>query len=353
MNPLVSLIILNYNGEKFLIEVLNSLLNSSYKEIEIIIVDNHSSDTSINIIKKQFPQVTLIENKENLGFAEGNNVGIRAANGKYICLVNNDLKVDPGWLEPMIDFLEQAPEYAAVQPKVLSWQQPDHFEYAGASGGYIDKYGIPFMRGRIMDAVEADHQQYNDPVEIFWASGAAICFRKQVVEEVGTLDKDFFLHQEEIDFCWRLLLRGYKLAVIPRSIVYHYGGASLNYESPVKLYLNYRNNLTMLLKNMSTRQLLQIIPFRLVIDAGAIALKLLHFQWAHMASIIKGYLFVISNWKTIQKKRKQINQFRQENTDFSHLVHQKSIVVNHFLHRKSKFSDLSFSPRSVRLPSKT
>lgn len=347
MNPLVSLVILNYNGENFLIEVLNSLINSTYKNIEILVVDNCSSDNSINIIKQQFTQVKLIENSKNLGFAEGNNVGIRAANGKYICLVNNDLKVEENWLSPLINFLENSPEYAAVQPKVLSWRDPAKFEYAGASGGYIDKYGIPFMRGRILDEVEKDDAQYDEIVEIFWASGAAICFRAAIVEEIGALDNDFFLHQEEIDFCWRMILKGYKLAAIPESIVYHYGGASLGYESPQKLYLNYRNNLSMLIKNMAFKQLLLRMPFRLIIDAGAFFLKIIHMQWQHAFSIFRGYMFIIGHFTSILKKRKKIKQFSVKQRDLSHLILNKSIVVNHFLHKKNKFSDLSFEPKKV------
>ncbi len=348
MNPLVSLIILNYNGEKFIIEVLNSLINATYKNIEIIVVDNCSSDGSVNIIKENFPQIKLIENAKNLGFAEGNNVGIRVAKGEYVCLINNDLKVKKEWLEPLVNFLKNSPEFAAVQPKVLSWREPDKFEYAGASGGFIDKYGIPFMRGRILDEVEADAGQYDDVVEIFWASGTAICFRRKVVDEIGALDKDFFLHQEEIDFCWRMILKGYKLAVIPQSVVYHYGGASLNYESPFKLYLNYKNNLTMLLKNLSFKQLLVRTPFRLVIDMGAVALKIMHWQWQHVGAILKGYGYVITHLPEIFEKRKKIKQFIVKNNDLSHLVFKKSIVVKHFLHKKYKFSDLSFKPNKIK-----
>ncbi len=346
--PLVSIIILNYNGSEFIEEVLTSVDRCGYPDMEIIVVDNASSDNSPEIVKSNFPGVKVIENKENLGFAEGNNVGIRKANGKYICLVNNDLKVTHGWLDKLVDFLESHPEYGAVQPKILSWREPEMFEYAGASGGFIDKYGITFMRGRILEKVEQDTGQYDESVDIFWASGAAICFRRTIIDEIGELDKNFFLHQEEIDFCWRMILAGYKLAVIPESVVYHYGGASLNYGSPNKLFLNYRNNLTMMFKNMPGKKLAKIFPGRIFLDMGAVFYKLLHGHFGHGWAIIKGYGAAFSNIPHIREQRKKNLANRKGDNYFKHTVYDGSIVIDYFLKGNKLFANLSFPVKKIK-----
>lgn len=336
MKPLVSIIILNYNGEHFLKDTLIALKNTSYQPIEVIIVDNASTDDSLNIIR-QFDFVTLIESKENLGFAEGNNVGIRKAAGKYICLVNNDLKVTPGWLDPLIDFLENHPDYAAVQPKILSWQDETLFEYAGGAGGFLDRYGYPFTRGRILRYCEKDLGQYDSAARIFWASGACFCLRKDVIDKVGLLDKDFFLHQEEVDWCWRMNLAGFKIAAIPSSVVFHHGGGALNYGSPVKLYFNYRNNLAMLLKNMEIITLLSILPVRLLLDFGAIFHNIVQGKLKNTWSIIRGYFSILRNSKAILTKRRTVqNKIRViKDSDLKPVLYSKSIILSYYLGKKS------------------
>lgn len=343
MNPVVSIIILNYNGERFLSEVLKNLYETQYSPFEIIVVDNNSSDNSLQILSN-FSDIRLIVNKENLGFAEGNNVGIRAAKGEYIALVNNDLKVTPNWLSPLIDFLEKNKEYAAVQPKILSWQEPSEFEYAGGAGGFIDRYGYPFSRGRILRKCEIDMGQYDDPIDIFWASGACIVVRKSVIDEVGMLDSDFFLHQEEIDWCWRMLLRGYKIKAIPKSIVYHYGGGSLNYDHPFKLYLNYRNNLAMLLKNRERAKILAILPIRILLDFGAFFHNILQGKWKNAWSIVKGYFYVIFHIKSILKKRKWVQEKIKNISDhqLESLIFPGSIILSYYTGKKS-FERLHFN----------
>lgn len=344
----VSVIVLNWNGERFIGETISHLLKTRYSPLEIIVVDNHSSDNSLAILKS-FPEITIIQNQENLGFAEGNNVGIRRAGGKYIALVNNDLKVEPDWLDPLIEFLENNPDYAAVQPKILSWANPTMFEYAGGVGGFIDRYGYPFTRGRIMHYVEEDRGQYDTICDVFWVSGACMVVRKSVVDEVGLMDKDFFLHQEEIDWCWRMQLAGYKLAAIPWSNAYHFGGGSLNYDHPFKLYLNYRNNLTMLLKNMDLFRLLSVLPIRIILDFGAFFHNIVQGKMGNAFSIVRGYFAVLWRIFRIMQKRKRIRQMvrKQDGRVNEDLVYPHSIILSYYLGRKT-FSSLRFYQKEVR-----
>lgn len=262
-----SVVILNWNGAEMLRRFLPSVIAYSQGEgVEICVADNASSDNSCEVIEREFPEVRLIRLSENYGFAEGYNRALQQIDAEYVVLLNSDVEVTSGWLEPMTDYLDKHPQVAACQPKLLSFQEKSCFEYAGAAGGFIDKYGYPFCRGRIFDVIESDHGQYDDIIPVFWATGAALLIRLQVYREVGGLDGRFFAHMEEIDLCWRLRSRGYGIVCLPFSRVYHVGGATLKKENPRKTLLNFRNNLIMLYKNLPENELYRVMRVRLFLD---------------------------------------------------------------------------------------
>ena len=268
-----AVVILNYNGAGMLRRFLPSVIEYS-PEASIYVADNGSSDESCDVVRNEFPAVKLMVLDHNYGFAEGYNRALAQVDEEYAVLLNSDVEVTRGWLSPMTQFLDSNPEVAACQPKLLSFKQKDFFEYAGAAGGFIDKWGYTFCRGRIFNTVERDSGQYDDTTDVFWATGAALMIRNEVYKNNGGLDGRFFAHMEEIDLCWRLRSRGYKIACVPQSHVYHVGGATLKKENPQKTYLNFRNNLLMIYKNAPDCQLKKIMLFRKVFDNVA-ALKFL------------------------------------------------------------------------------
>lgn len=268
-----AVVILNYNGAGMLRRFLPSVIKYS-PEASIYVADNGSSDESCDVVRNEFPAVKLMVLDHNYGFAEGYNRALAQVDEEYAVLLNSDVEVTRGWLSPMTQFLDSNPEVAACQPKLLSFKQKDFFEYAGAAGGFIDKWGYTFCRGRIFNTVERDSGQYDDTTDVFWATGAALMIRNEVYKNNGGLDGRFFAHMEEIDLCWRLRSRGYRIACVPQSHVYHVGGATLKKENPQKTYLNFRNNLLMIYKNAPDCQLKRIMLFRKVFDNVA-ALKFL------------------------------------------------------------------------------
>ena len=268
-----AVVILNYNGAGMLRRFLPSVIEYS-PEACIYVADNGSSDESCDVVRNEFPAVKLMVLDHNYGFAEGYNRALAQVDEEYAVLLNSDVEVTRGWLSPMTQFLDSNPEVAACQPKLLSFKQKDFFEYAGAAGGFIDKWGYTFCRGRIFNTVERDSGQYDDTTDVFWATGAALMIRNEVYKNNGGLDGRFFAHMEEIDLCWRLRSRGYRIACVPQSHVYHVGGATLKKEIPQKTYLNFRNNLLMIYKNAPDCQLKKIMLFRKVFDNVA-ALKFL------------------------------------------------------------------------------
>lgn len=268
-----AVVILNYNGAGMLRRFLPSVIKYS-PEASIYVADNGSSDESCYVVRNEFPAVKLMVLDHNYGFAEGYNRALAQVDEEYAVLLNSDVEVTRGWLSPMTQFLDSNPEVAACQPKLLSFKQKDFFEYAGAAGGFIDKWGYTFCRGRIFNTVERDSGQYDDTTDVFWATGAALMIRNEVYKNNGGLDGRFFAHMEEIDLCWRLRSRGYRIACVPQSHVYHVGGATLKKENPQKTYLNFRNNLLMIYKNAPDCQLKKIMLFRKVFDNVA-ALKFL------------------------------------------------------------------------------
>lgn len=278
----VSVVILNWNGVDMLRKFIPSVMDNSVGEgIEICVADNASSDGSLEMLRSEFPVVRLIELDQNYGFAEGYNRALEQVDAEYVVLLNSDVEVTPHWLEPLLDYMDTHSGTVACQPKLLSWHNKEYFEYAGASGGFIDRYGYPFCRGRIFDVVEKDCGQYDTITEVMWVTGAALFIRLADYREVGGLDGHFFAHMEEIDLCWRLRSRGKKLVCIPQSVVYHVGGATLKKENPRKTFLNFRNNLLMLYKNLPDKDLKSVMRLRFWLDYLA-ALKF--FLTGHVAN---------------------------------------------------------------------
>ncbi|MDE6116420.1 MAG: glycosyltransferase family 2 protein [Duncaniella sp.] len=288
----VVVIILNWNGEKFLREYLPSVItHTNHKIADVIVADNGSTDTSVSMLKTSFPSVKLIEFGENYGFAEGYNraINLIADSYKYTVLLNSDVKVDNDWLTPLYDFMESHPQAGAVQPKIKSLAEPDKFEYAGACGGFIDRNGYPYCRGRIFDTVETDRGQYDTPIQVAWASGAALMVVNQIYIQAGGLDNKFFAHMEEIDLCWRILLAGKEIWAIPAGEVYHLGGGSLPASNPHKTYLNFRNNLLMLHKNLPNRTRKGTLLRRRLLDTIAWAKFVLAGDKKNAAAIFRAH----------------------------------------------------------------
>jgi len=304
---MVSVVILNWNGSKYLQKFLPKLIEyTQMPDVEIVVADNASSDNSLQILATDFPTVKVIALEKNFGFAEGYNKALSALSAEYFLLLNSDVEVSENWLQPLLDFIRENPKVAVCQPKIRSFHKKDYFEYAGASGGFIDKFGYPFCRGRVLGNLEKDAGQYDDVARIFWATGACFLVRAEVFREVGGFDGDFFAHMEEIDFCWRLRSRGYEIACIPQSVVYHVGGGTLNAESPYKTYLNYRNNLLMLYKNLPADRLKKVMFARYFLDY----LSALHLavtgRFANALKIFKAR-------RDYKKMRRQYAEIRQEN----------------------------------------
>ncbi|MEG1563965.1 MAG: glycosyltransferase family 2 protein [Bacteroides sp.] len=263
----ISVVILNWNGCKMLRSFLPSVVRYSQIDgVEVCVVDNGSTDASVETLRMEFPTVRLVRLEENNGFADGYNLALQQVEAEYVVLLNSDVEVTPHWLEPMAAYLDAHPEVAACQPKINSWRTKTAFEYAGAAGGYIDRYGYPFCRGRLLGVVEKDGGQYDTVVPIFWATGAALFIRLADYRRAGGLDGRFFAHMEEIDLCWRLRARGRAIVCIPQSTVYHVGGATLKKENPRKTFLNFRNNLIMLYKNLPEEELGSVMRMRWVLD---------------------------------------------------------------------------------------
>lgn len=273
----VAVVILNWNGAEMLRKFLPSVLTYSQGEgVKVYVADNASTDDSCAVVEKEFPEACLMRLDQNYGYAGGYNKALKQIDAEYVVLLNNDVEVGKGWLEPMVKYMDEHPQVAACQPKILSWRVKTNFEYAGAAGGFIDRYGYPFCRGRVLDEIEEDRGQYDYNIPIFWATGAALFVRRNVYWEVGGLDERFFAHMEEIDFCWRLRSRGYRIVCLPLCEVYHVGGATLKTSDPKKTYLNFRNNLLMLYKNLPAKELKRVMRVRLILDylaAGFFALR--------------------------------------------------------------------------------
>jgi GT2 family glycosyltransferase len=335
--PKVSVVILNWNGKHFLEQFLPSVFNSTYPELEIIVGDNASTDNSLNFVREYFPTVRIIENDANYGFAEGNNRILSQVDADYYVLLNSDVEVTPGWIEPVIRMMETDQDIAAAQPKLRSYYQRTKFEYAGAAGGFLDKYGYPFCRGRIFDTVETDEGQYDISSEIFWASGAALFIKKQYWDETGGFDHSFFAHMEEIDLCWRLKNRGYKIMYCPDSVVYHVGAGTLNSDSPYKTYLNFRNNLAMLKKNLPAGRAVWTILIRFWLDFFTLIHFILKGKFGLARAINKAHMHFL---KDIGKGSRHIEKDRSKFNKTG--LFNGSIVWQYFVNKKKSFLDIDF-----------
>ena len=284
----VSVVILNWNGCDMLRTFLPSVVRCSKSgQVEVCVADNGSTDASVEMLREEFPCVRIIVLDQNHGFADGYNLALQQVEAEYVVLLNSDVEVTEHWLEPMISYLDAHPEVAACQPKIRSQRQKEYFEYAGAAGGFIDKYGYPFCRGRVMEVVEKDEGQYDTILPVFWATGAALFIRLADYREAGGLDGRFFAHMEEIDLCWRLRSRGRKIVCIPQSTVYHVGGATLKKENPRKTFLNFRNNLVMLYKNLPQEELNKVMRIRTCLDYLAAFNFLLQGHWDNASAVMR------------------------------------------------------------------
>ncbi|MBT3385525.1 MAG: glycosyltransferase family 2 protein [Prolixibacteraceae bacterium] len=339
----IAIVILNWNGVKLFNTFLPSVIQNSVAEnIEIIVADNGSTDNSIIFLSENFPEIRIIDLIENFGFAEGYNRALKQVEADYFVLINSDVKVSPNWIEPCVKRLREDEKIAAVQPKILSFNQPELFEYAGAAGGFIDKFGYPFCRGRLLNKLEHDNGQYNDASPIFWASGACIFIKAKTFKKANGFDGDFWAHMEEIDLCWRLKNKGLDIWYEPQSVVYHLGGGTLSYGSPQKVYLNFRNNLWMLFKNLPPHKFKRIFFARLVLD-GIAALKFIFgFHFRSFWAVVKAHGAFYKNLSSLIRKRKEIQTLTvvKEHPE----IYSKSIMWKFFVQNKNKFSELNFNP---------
>ena len=335
----VAIVILNWNGAAMLRQYLPSVLQYSRDEATVYVADNASTDDSVALLKEHFPEVRLILLEKNWGFAEGYNKALAQIEADYYLLLNSDIEVTHHWLTPMIEYMDTHPDVAACQPKLLSMFDHDQFEYAGACGGYLDRYGYPFCRGRIFDTVERDDDQYDYPADILWATGAALLVRARIYNKVGGLDGRFFAHCEEIDLCWRLHIAGWRVVCLPESQVYHVGGGTLPKSNPMKTFLNFRNNLTMLYKCLPDNELHHVMRLRWWLDyLAAWEMLLLKRNWGDFCAVFRARR-AFKRWrKDFEVDRRAIQQSRVQGTERGRF--QFSLLWQYYVKGRKSFSDL-------------
>jgi len=331
----VSIIIVNWNGRHLMQKCLPSVMESDAIGFNVIIVDNASTDRSVDWLKETYPSVEIVENAENLGYAGGNNAAIRRSFSEFVLLLNSDVEVARGWLEPLVQRIQSDPRIAAVVPKIMQYEDRHAFEYAGAAGGFIDDYGVPFARGRIFRTVERDRGQYEEPADVFWGSGAALLLRRSALDEVGLLDERFFMHMEEIDLCWRLRRAGYRIVYEPGSRVFHIGGASLDGSHPRKVYYNVRNSLLMVYKNGACPQWARRLSVRIALDSAA-AIRF----------IVTGHPRTAAAIARAHRDAHRMSKHYKDScplTDEAPLPYRGSIAFDYHVRRKRRFGDLDVS----------
>ena len=333
--PLVSVIIAHYGGEDIIQECLESLEQTSYNNLEIILVDNCSLDESMKIVRTKFPHVRIIQSKYNRGFAGGCNFGAQHANGKYLLILNNDSIHENDWIKHLINRIESKKNICSVQPKIKNYKKRNYFDYAGGSGGFIDKYCYPFTRGRIFNTIEKDEGQYDDPCKIFWASGTAFLTKKNIFEKLGGFDETLFAHMEEIDYHWKCQLLNYEVWVEPQSVVYHHGASTLPITSSLKTYLNYRNSLILLLTNYHFNNTVKFFLPRFFMEFLSFIKEILFFRWKHALAIIKSWIWIVSHPNYLYQRRQNLKKTHNVNN-----IYKKSIVVKYFLMGKKTFSKI-------------
>ncbi|RCS27208.1 glycosyltransferase family 2 protein [Polaribacter sp. WD7] len=330
----LAIVILNWNGKKLLEQFLPSVVNYSSQQADIYVADNASTDNSIAYVKEFFPSVKIVKNATNGGYAKGYNDALQSINADVFCLLNSDVEVTKNWLLPIIEVFKNDEKTAIIQPKLLDFKNKTTFEYAGAGGGFIDLFGYPYCRGRVFNHLEKDNNQFNDISDIFWASGACLFIRSEVYKKVGGLDEDYFAHQEEIDLCWRTQNIGYKVKYVGQSTVYHVGGATLQETNPQKTFLNFRNSLLNVVKNVPKKWFLFVIFSRLILDGIAGIKFILEVRPVHTIAILKAHMSFYKNILPFLKKRKKLSKKQNYN------LH-TSIVWQHFVLGKKKFDDLN------------
>lgn len=335
----IAVVILNWNGVKLLEQFLPSIVQYS-PEADLYIADNDSTDDSISFVLANFPSVKIIKNDSNFGFAGGYNQALKHINAEIYALVNSDIEVTENWLKPILETFENEPQTAIIQPKILDYKNKEYFEYAGAAGGFIDQYGYPYCRGRIFETLEKDNGQYDDDRKIFWASGACFFIRSSVYNELKGFDDDFFAHQEEIDLCWRAFNMGHKIKYNSKSVVYHVGGATLQEGNPKKTYLNFRNSLLMLTKNLPQKRIYWILFCRLILDGIAGIQFLFQGKFRHLLAIVKAHFSFYSLFLLHYKKRGNFQSEKYYNT--------KSIVYLYFIKKVKVFNDIFDSEINIK-----
>ncbi len=339
MSKRIAVVILVWNNRKYLEEFLPSVIEYSSGLADIVIADNASSDDSITLLETNFPSVRIIRNKTNEGFTGGYNTALSQVNNEYFVLLNSDVRVTENWLQPLLELMDKDTNVGACQPKILSYHSPEYFEYAGAAGGFIDKYGYPFCRGRIFNSLEKDLHQYDDSRKIFWASGACMMIRSSVFRELNGFDANFFAHMEEIDLCWRMQLAGKQIYFCPDSKVYHVGGGSLHKSNPQKTYLNFRNNLLLIYKNSSPEKAKIILRMRFFLDALASFIFLFSGSFADFKAVWrarKDYKRLKSSYKPYFSK-KEGNSFKEDL-----MLYPKSILWDYYICSRKIFSSLEY-----------
>ncbi len=335
--PLVTVVIPHYNGIKILNDCLTSLYKNTFQNFHVLVIDNGSKDGSQAFVREKFPQAELISNTENKGYAGGCNQGMDLARSKYVLLLNNDTVMPENFMQEMVDAIEADPRVAMAQPKILSIQNKDHFDYSGGSGGEMDIFGYPFARGRIFDTVEKDEGQYDGlGSQVFWTSGCALLLRRSVLDEIGILDEDFFAHQEEIDLNWRAQLAGYKNVVTTKTYIYHYSGYTLRSHNEFKMYLNHRNNLIMMIKNYSLFMLLLLFPIRLLLELTTIVADLILWDGKRGKAVLKALGYLFGHLPSIFAKRAGVQKLRRvSDRRIIKNMYRGSIVLDSFLRKKS------------------
>ncbi|HON18395.1 MAG TPA: glycosyltransferase family 2 protein [Salinivirgaceae bacterium] len=338
MNPKIAIAILNWNGLTFLQRFIPILTKySDYPNVKIWVIDNGSTDKSVEWLQKEYDSIEIVKLDKNYGFTGGYNRGLKEINAQYFVILNSDIEVTPGWLLAPIEILENNPQIAAVSPKIRALANREMFEYAGAAGGFIDKLGFPFCRGRIISSTELDFRQYDSTIPIFWASGACMFIKAELFHKVGGFDENFFAHMEEIDLCWRLKNLGYDIYNVHNSIVYHVGGGTLPNENPRKIYLNYRNNLLLLYKNLPSKDWRKIFAVRIIFDLFALIVFVAQRKAKFALSIVKAYR------DFFKLKKLYIGQTYYQNAFKHKEILKKSIVVQYFIRKKRKFSEINFN----------
>jgi len=340
--PEIAVIIPHYNGVEILRDCLNSLFSSTGLPLEVILVDNASTDESVKMVRTEFPTVRILAQSHNLGFAGGCNAGIRATEAPFVLILNNDTVHQTGWLELLLEKIQSHPELVAVQPKILSWQNRGQFDYSGAAGGEMDIFGFPFARGRIFETIEIDGGQYDRlSNRIFWASGTAFLARRELLTAAGLFDEIFFAHMEEIDLQWRLQLMGYAIGVEPRAVIWHRSGSTLGAEAPLKKYLNHRNSLLMFLANYKPLVTAYLLPIRILLDWMALAFSLLKLDFGRAVAILKAHGWIIIHPAVTFRRRRQVKALRcVADSEIMGKLYRGSVALSYYLLNKKSYFDL-------------